>query len=113
METFPENIVKVFSGILSQIHDYKKIETMKSARGICEECVNNKSKIIPDFLVISYCSHNQAGGFFNIKDRRWQILTPISKEEFAVYVQEILGLCNESLNKILDKVFEQLPGKET
>ena len=113
METFSENMIKAFYGSLSQIHSHEEIETIKPPQTLCLECLNSKSKIIPNFLVICYCSHTRTGGFYNFKDQRWQILTPISQEEFDANVQETLGLCNELFGKVLNKVIEESPGKET
>ena len=82
----------------------------------CSECIEKcikEGKVIPDVLVIVYCSHNQAGGIYNIQNQRWNIVTPISGSEFSIYINTTIKHANIFLDKALDIVFEKIPGKET
>ena len=48
----------------------------------CDECINNRGKRFENDVAVCYCKHNNSVGIFHIKKMMWEILHPVSKEQY-------------------------------
>jgi hypothetical protein len=84
---------------------------MKTPLAPCSECVD-KGENIKNALVICYCEHNQSLGLYYIESQHWHVFSPMSKEEFYIYLKKSVDQAYTNFDKSLDMVFEQMPAKE-
>lgn len=56
------------------------------AKGLCNDCINNKSVIHEhdDSIVTCYCEHNLTGGLYQADLGIWRLSTPISPDYFQM-----------------------------
>jgi hypothetical protein len=89
----------------------EKGNQMKPSQVPCDECIK-KGETIKNALLVCYCEHNQALGLYYVESQKWHLFSPMSKLEFYFYLKKSVDQADISFNKILDEVFEQMPGKE-